>query len=1102
MVNMKSKKLTLVLLVTLMALLAARGLWQYGLPGGFWGTPYATAQTATAFNFEYVEIDATISGDVKMVGDIDGDGFPDLIIGGMPSEKLNWYRYPDWKKTVIATPLNEFTTDAALGDMDGDGDLDIVVPDGDQGDNLVWYKNPRPSGDPLDGAQWTRHTIGATGSWGKDVKLADFDGDGRLDVATRNEWETMVFFQTVPGEWAKVVFSGFEFGHEGMGSGDINGDGFEDLVLRGVWLRNPGGMDARTPSSWTQHSIGPANSDFKALVVDLNGDGKMDVLFSSSENSADVNWWTPSSDDPTGTWVKHTILNSLEKAHTLQAADMDGDGDLDVVVGQMHTSSAKELMVMENINGEATQWAKHVIATGGLHNGVVADIGNNGKYDIFGANWTGNPPVKLWLNRTVPSRSYTYILVTSQHQQTFGLAFGDMNGDGRVDILSGRYWYANPGGTMETIWTQSAFPEGMHALLTLDVNGNSLPDVIAHKDEGDIALYWLEADGTSAQQWNAVRIGSVPRASHSLGAQGYRTAQLENSSMPQIVISSGQGILYFRIPENPGAGNWPRVHISSNPSDEGFAVGDIDRDGFADIAATTGDSKRVEWYRNPGNGSENWQAFHIGSFNEALYPDRTEVADLNNNGRLDIIVSEENGEASGAEVYWWEQPADPTQGNWDRRLVARQGTTNSMDTADINKDGYMDLILAEHRGDRRLSLWLNKGSLPGGTAGEFAERVISTGKESHLGARTVDLNSDGHLDIVSIAWDDYQYIHLWRSDPGVDATPQVTPTPQPTPIGAGGRITEGQQALYLFNESGGTTIHEVSGAGEAIPLKIDNPASVSWLAGGGILLQSPTFIHSEQAPSRLVEALRQTHEITLEAWIEPANTSQEGPARIVSLSYDSLQRNFTLGQEAGAYDMRLRTTGTSENGVPSLVTSSGAVGTVLSHVVYTRSAAGTTRFFLNGAEVGSVNTGGDFSNWNETYRLILGNEETRDRPWLGAIHLVAVYNRALSGAEVIQNYSAGPHFSFTGEQYLPNVINSKELGRLALIPSTSIEAPIPEAMVSGSLDDTAVPMADSTDAEYTQDETAAWLLGMAALSLVALPLLGFLFYLRGRKQLL
>ncbi len=719
----------------------------------------STAQASqTMIPFTYLEVDSTIAGDCKAVGDIDGDGQKDLVIGGMPGEKLNWYRYPNWNKTVIATPTNEFTTDCALGDVDGDTDLDIIVPDGDSGNNLVWFANPRPGGNPAVGSQWIRRQIGSIGSWGKDIRVSDFDSDGRLDVATRKDDQAMIFFQTAANTWTKMTFTGVDTGHEGMAMGDIDQDGGQDLVLHGVWVRNPGGLTARTPSEWKQYQIGPADSDFKALVVDLNKDGKMDVLFSSSENTADVNWWTPVGSSPTDSWAKQTIYPSLEKGHTLQVADMNQDGSLDVVLAQMHTSYDGEIFIMINQDGKATQWEKLFVGNGGLHNGVVADIGNDGDYDIFGANWTGNPPVKLWLNRQDSIGSLTYNQVTNSHDQTFGLAFGDLNGDQMKDIISGQYWYQNPGGDMLGAWNSTSFPSGMQAALFVDVDGDSLGDVIVQKDEGDIAIYWLEATDLSGTSWNQVKVGNVPSASHSLGAQGYKTGQVEAGGKPEILFSSGDGIYYFRIPANPTAGNWPRVHVNSNPSDEGFGLADFNRDGNLDIAATTGDSKRVEWYRNPGNGTAGWTAYHIGNFAEAVYPDRTEAADLNGDGKPDIIVTEENGEESDAETFWWQQPADPTSGNWTRHLIVIQGTTNSLDIGDINGDGKIDLMLAEHRGEKRLTAWFNDG------AGNFSGITLASGYESHLGARLVDLDNDGDLDIVSIAWDDYEKIHLWRNN--------------------------------------------------------------------------------------------------------------------------------------------------------------------------------------------------------------------------------------------------------------------------------------------------------------------------------------------------
>jgi chitodextrinase len=362
---------------------------------------------AAALAFTKRVIESSKGGDVKIVADIDGDGQKDLIVGGSPGENLVWYRYPSWSKTTIAVANIEFTTDGDAGDVDGDGDIDIVVPDGYGTNRLYWFENPLVRsggpGNPFDTAQWTRRILGSLSSWGKDIKLSDFDGNSLMDVAARTAGEYMVFFQTSPSVWSRQLIASAP-GGEGMSIGDVDRDGDADLIVEDAWLQNPGGAAARNPSSWTRFNIGPMPAEFKAFVANIDGDPANEILISCSEGTDHVVWWDPDNGDPTGSWTSHLIAPWMDRAHTLQAGDMDNDGDMDVVIGQMHTSSEKELAVYLNVGGAGQTWQKYVVDQGtGLHNGVVADIGQDGDLDIFGANWTGNGPIALWENLAGPA---------------------------------------------------------------------------------------------------------------------------------------------------------------------------------------------------------------------------------------------------------------------------------------------------------------------------------------------------------------------------------------------------------------------------------------------------------------------------------------------------------------------------------------------------------------------------------------------------------------------------------------------------------------------------------------------------------------------------
>jgi hypothetical protein len=726
--------------------------------------------------FEHVIIDS--QGPLNQwcfsTGDLNGDGQIDVVsTASTPGQGgMVWYEYPTWSKHVIDAE-GGFSDDLQTVDLDGDGDLDIVVPEV-RSSEVRWYENPSPRGNPAF-APWRIHVIGKYSDYefecAHDVEVGDLNGDGKVDVIVGNQkWEpprpvnkpeVVIYLQNHPDSWTPAMISR-TYG-EGTAIADLNGDGRPDLVRPGYWLEAPADP---VHGTWTERTIIAGWSDRAGVTVaDINRDGRVDVLLAPAESEGRISWFE-TTDAQGGKWTEHVIDPSIDFVHTFKVADIDLDGSLDVVVSEMQQSKRKRVGFYLNQDGKGGTWRLQIVGTTGSHNIRAVDIDRDGDID------PNHAPMEMWRNLLTDQRRrsslsldrWTYIEVDSSRGKWgdfakpewlryFGLAFGDINGDGLSDIVSGRYVYLNPGGNMTGKWHRMTFPINVDAMLVTDVDGDGQADIIGQAVPD---VYWLKPIDPQGETWKPTKIGTLPQGTDWNG-QGYALAHLNiKNGKPQIVFSSGQGIYYFVIPADPTKGAWPRVEITSEGYDEGVGVADFNGDGLLDISARYGkDGKNVAWWQNPGNGAGNWTQHHVGHTDIEM--DRNATADLNGDGRPDIVVTEESV-WSGDSVYWFEQPGDSDPAWVPHRLVT-QFTTNSLDVADVNNDGSPDIVTAEHRGTKKLQVWENAGR-----GASWIEHLVSTGRENHLGARVADLDGDGDLEIIGIAWDGYTSLHLWRND--------------------------------------------------------------------------------------------------------------------------------------------------------------------------------------------------------------------------------------------------------------------------------------------------------------------------------------------------
>lgn len=165
------------------------------------------------------------------------------------------------------------------------------------------------------------------------------------------------------------------------------------------------------------------------------------------------------------------------------------------------------------------------------------------------------------------------------------------------------------------------------------------------------------------------------------------------------------------------------------------------------------------------------------------------------------------------------------------------------------------------------------------------------------------------------------------------------------------RPHDGLLLYYDFSEQRGKIVHDRAGGEVPVELQIGDPSRVEWVTPNGLLLSANTVVSSAEPPEKVAEGGFSLHnQLSVEAWVAPADLAQTGPARIVSYSFDAEARNFTLGQQNREVVFRLRTPVSGENGTdPDLVTDDSPLGLGPQHLVATY-RNGIEILYINGLE--------------------------------------------------------------------------------------------------------------------------------------------------------
>lgn len=694
------------------------------------------------------------------VGDVSGDGYPDLVLGSQDASgaALVWYEFPNWERHDVAT--GQYTTDGKVADLDADGDLDIVVGDLERG--LVWFENLGRGG------SWRLHEIAA--GYVHDLAVADLNGDGMLDLARTDKKNLEAWYRQKDGSFRGELVSS-EPG-EGLDVADLDGDGVLDLLYSNHWLagtHGPNGM------SWERRELAPGwPVETRIRSGDVDGDGRLDVVMSVSEGEGRVSWFSTQGGNDRGDWLEHPISNhSLAGTHSLAVADFDLDGQVDVLAAEMHTSEKRRIVLFRQA---AQGWEEVVLAMHGSHNMAVGDVDLDGDVDVVGKNYAGPARfLELWENRAadrklVPvapasgeaSTGWHYAPIDTDRpatdRHTFGMRVADVDLDGRPDVLAGGSLYLQPGErAAQGPWPRQSLGLAVDVIDVTPQIHNGWRTILA-LDRQWLYLFSRLSDDAG---WQVRRLQTLPEGR----TQGAAAGPVEDDGSYELFFTRGSRLYSLRVPPDV-SGSFVLQLISTDVDEAGVAAADLDGDGDTDLVTVAGGARRLLWLEK--QAGVRYVAHPLGG--TFRWFDRVAVGDINGDGRLDIAYSEESQDSEyNAGVGWLEAPTDPRAGYWKQNRVAVFRSANSLDLADVDGDQRLDLAVGEHTDlrpgqvapDTFTGILLNRGP------DAWEVEVVEVGdKSSHLGAKVASLVA-GELDILSIGWEQSCCVHRWRRMDGL-----------------------------------------------------------------------------------------------------------------------------------------------------------------------------------------------------------------------------------------------------------------------------------------------------------------------------------------------
>jgi len=643
----------------------------------------------------------------------------------------------DWTNSSTGLPIFSGPYyNTVFGDFNNDGKLDVACTRGHAfiGDgNGNWVE--QSNGLPLNG-------------WEFDMEVGDLDNDGNLDLIAGGRIFTGDGGAGGSMTWTEQNLLGV---WNGVAVGDVNNDGKLDVVYTtgGINVRTSDGIP---PFTWTDSSgTLPSTSNFWGVKLgDINNDGKLDIV--ATNNSGGIYAWTGNGGtgasavwtDATGTGLPSTGLYT-----GVFLGDVNHDGKLDILAG-IQNNVARVFTGNGGVGGFVWTDNSTGLGTGGNHYQVVlGDVNRDGNLDVVGASYGGG--INVWEGNggqggSMVWTSAQYGLPTSELYVDVSL--GDANNDGKLDIVASgdlgvRVWLNNYPDFIINGYSSISMglptTDKWYDIVFGDINNDGKLDLAASSaSPSSIGVRVWTGDGTGI--WTDASTGLPLTGNYN----GLRFADVNHDGKLDLVGSmNGGGGAAVTVFYGDGTGSWTETSVpSSTPIGCGVEVLDVNHDGNDDII-TCNYINGENVYVYLGDGTGGW-GLNSGPSETNGYDD-VALGDVDHDGNLDLIST---SMINSVETRFW--LGDGSGSNWILQTpgIPTTGVYLGAALADVNHDSDLDAGLAGYAGG---ALMMKVYTSDGGAGGSVDWTDESTGLpigSQYAGIEFGDLNLDGNVDMI------------------------------------------------------------------------------------------------------------------------------------------------------------------------------------------------------------------------------------------------------------------------------------------------------------------------------------------------------------------